>query len=449
MKLLSRFVEKVRGKNVVLFFLAVVLALGAPLGWAVVKGLWGIKAPSSYEIPLFIYITFGTITAFFVFAAIMVFLLEKEANLAEELLKAQIELEKEQERTCKELQLVKSSVLKISQFGARIGKSKSEEEVYYNLAYAAHVALGFDRVLVVVNRNGMLSIAEARGIKVESEEERRVLESLKLPCSEEGGSLGLVCRDKRPMIFGLKDFIPPKYKLRPPLSDVEALRSRAFIVVPVCVEGDKSAIAVIAADRKHSGGDVSNDDLVTLEILCDVAGTTLARLRLEKQLQHLATIDGLTGLFNRRFWMERAEEELQRAKRYGYPVSFIMLDIDDFKEVNDTWGHQAGDKVLKGVAEIIRRGIRGVDIAGRYGGEEFVVMLPHTSGEDAYTVAERLRRTLEGTKVGVPKVITATFGVSWYNPEEGDVSLDELLLRADRALYRGKAQGKNRVVKSW
>ena len=147
--------------------------------------------------------------------------------------------------------------------------------------------------------------------------------------------------------------------------------------------------------------------------------------------------------------MEIAENELNRAKRYDHPLSIVMLDIDDFKNVNDTWGHQAGDMVLKSIGSILKKSCRKVDVPGRYGGEEFVLLLPHTNGEAAQQVAERIRKTLEVTDMGVPTTITATFGVSWFNPKDPDTTIDQVLLRADKALYSGKDLGKNIVMISW
>ncbi len=147
--------------------------------------------------------------------------------------------------------------------------------------------------------------------------------------------------------------------------------------------------------------------------------------------------------------MEMAEQELIRAQRYKYPFSIIMLDIDDFKDVNDTWGHQAGDRVLETIGAILRKNSRKVDLPGRYGGEEFVVLLPHTPGTEAVNVAQRMRRAIEKANMDIPGVVTATFGVAWFDPAHPDTNLDSILLRADRALYQGKRMGKNRVVSSW
>ncbi len=430
-------------------FWGILLAPGAPLGWFLAEKIWGLSAPSPYREMLYLYITLGTALAFTVFAGITIARLERENKLVKELSMSRTELEKREEMACHELEFTKERMLKISQLGAVIGKSVKEEEVYYKLAHAAHVALSFDRVLVFQRKSRGLVIVEARGIKMKGKDEERLLEELVIPCSSEGGAVGVACHENRALIFARDDYIPPKYRLKPPYSQIEAIRSRSFLLVPVKIEGERFARAIIAADRKYKQEDVTGDDLVSLEILADIASTTLARLQLEKRLEILATTDGLTGLLNRRTWMEVAEQELRRAQRYKYPFSIIMIDIDDFKNVNDTWGHQAGDRVLETIGAIMRKNSRKVDLPGRYGGEEFVVLLPHTQGVKAFTVADRMRRAIEKANMEIPTVVTATFGVSWFNPERPDSSLDELLLKADRALYHGKRMGKNRVVASW
>ncbi len=430
-------------------FWGIILALGAPLGWFVTERIWGLWAPPPYREVLYIYITLGTSLAFTIFAGITIARLERESKLVKELSMSRAELERREEMACHELEVTKERMLKISQLGALIGKSIKEEEVYYKLAHAAHVALNFDRVLVFQRKEKGLVIVEARGIKMEGEGEERILENLVIPCSSEGGAVGVACYENRALIFAGDDYIPPKYRLKPPYSEIKAIRSRSFLLVPVKVEGERYARAIVAADRKYKKEDVNSDDLVFLEILADIASTTLARLQLERRLEVLATTDGLTGLFNRRTWMEMAEQEFMRAQRYKYSFSIIMLDIDDFKKVNDNWGHQAGDRVLKTIGAILRKNSRKVDLLGRYGGEEFVVLLPHTPGTEAVNVAQRMRRAIEKANMDIPSVVTATFGVAWFDPAHPDPNLDSVLLRADRALYQGKRMGKNRVVSSW
>jgi diguanylate cyclase (GGDEF)-like protein len=155
-----------------------------------------------------------------------------------------------------------------------------------------------------------------------------------------------------------------------------------------------------------------------------------------------AVQDGLTGLWTKRHFMTQAKTLMDLAARYGEPLSLIMVDVDHFKKVNDTHGHVAGDKVLKGVAEILRKKVRGGS-AYRYGGEEMAVLLPKAGLEGAVQVAERLRAAIEAHKIAGVKV-TASFGVAQF--EAGLADPPALVEKADAALYRAKESGRNRVV---
>ena len=168
--------------------------------------------------------------------------------------------------------------------------------------------------------------------------------------------------------------------------------------------------------------------------------------RLEAELKRLASVDDLTGLWNRRDFMQAAQNEMERAKRYGRVFSYITLDIDHFKRINDTYGHAAGDMALQRLAKTIQAGTRSTDIAGRMGGEEFGILLPDTGLERAGQLAERLRAGIEETAMpceGNTIFLTASFGVSAY--ENGPEGLPGLMARADQALYEAKAGGRNRI----
>jgi diguanylate cyclase (GGDEF)-like protein len=165
-----------------------------------------------------------------------------------------------------------------------------------------------------------------------------------------------------------------------------------------------------------------------------------------EEVERLAITDSLTGLFNHRHLFELAGREFQRARRYQLPLSVMMVDIDEFKRVNDTYGHAAGDQVLQGVAECCRKELREVDVIGRYGGDEFVALLPETGLSAACQVAERLRksiaeRTLD-TKAG-RITVTVSLGVAVLDDEH--LTPESLLDRADQALYVAKQNGRNRV----
>lgn len=172
------------------------------------------------------------------------------------------------------------------------------------------------------------------------------------------------------------------------------------------------------------------------------------RKKMEEDLRRLATTDPLTGVNNRRRYTEISERELTRCKRYQHPICVLMLDADHFKKVNDTYGHEAGDRVLKALANACLDELRDVDVLGRFGGEEFTVTLPETPLETALEAAERLRARLASAAVeledGQTISFTVSIGASCLN--NTDEELSDLLNRADAALYTAKEEGRNRVV---
>lgn len=168
------------------------------------------------------------------------------------------------------------------------------------------------------------------------------------------------------------------------------------------------------------------------------------RLMLLK-LEQSAVCDALTGLYNRRELMNRLEVEAATAKRYGTALALVMLDIDYFKQVNDNHGHQAGDDVLRALAQIMRNSLRVSDLPARYGGEEFAILCPHTGIDGAMDIAERIRRTLEQTPLttrGGEVCMTLSAGVAGYRQQ---LSVEDLIKEADQALYEAKHNGRNRV----
>ncbi len=179
-------------------------------------------------------------------------------------------------------------------------------------------------------------------------------------------------------------------------------------------------------------------------LLLSVGVLLMASERVREEFELLATRDALTGALTRRALLQAGGEEFDRWRRYGQPLSLLLLDIDHFKLVNDRHGHQAGDRVLAGAVAVMREQLRVTDRLGRYGGEEFVILLPSTDAEAAHASAERVRVALatHAPEPGIPPC-TASLGVAWA--QSGDVSLDALLARADEALYRAKANGRDRV----
>ncbi len=178
-----------------------------------------------------------------------------------------------------------------------------------------------------------------------------------------------------------------------------------------------------------------------------VARDETKRKVLEEQLKILATIDEMTGLYNRRHFIERFQAEMSRASRYRAELSFLILDVDLFKDVNDRHGHLLGDVVLRQFSEILRHMTRQIDLVGRLGGEEFAVCLPETGREQALLLAERLREAIAQAMFGLPDQpfsVTASIGAT--EATEADRTFSEIFHRADRALYQAKNAGRNRVV---
>ena len=174
---------------------------------------------------------------------------------------------------------------------------------------------------------------------------------------------------------------------------------------------------------------------------------TQERVRMMEKLQRLAITDGLTKLHNSRSFYSQLEVEVDRFNRYKHPLSLLLLDIDHFKEYNDSYGHLEGDKVLVRISQLIKSCLRKLDTAYRYGGEEFTVILPETSGDEAVLVAERIRKTIQSEKF-TPEDdkelgITISIGAAQYAPEE---QLATFIQRADRAMYVSKQKGRNRVT---
>jgi len=171
----------------------------------------------------------------------------------------------------------------------------------------------------------------------------------------------------------------------------------------------------------------------------------------QRKLVQLATIDDLTQLFNRRYFFERFNQEMERAKRYQRPLSCLILDIDHFKHVNDTYGHLSGDQVLIDIAQILRNNCRQSDLAGRYGGEELIILLPETDSPGAMMIAERIREMIEQHQTvddrGEIIRVTVSMGVvSLTGPELEKMDKNERIVQyADDALLQAKKDGRNRI----
>ncbi|MDD5020095.1 MAG: GGDEF domain-containing protein [Candidatus Omnitrophica bacterium] len=192
---------------------------------------------------------------------------------------------------------------------------------------------------------------------------------------------------------------------------------------------------------------VSGEDRPYLGILARHFALGLKRSKLYRMTQELAITDSLTGLYTRRYAMERLEEELKRSRAQGTPLSFFMIDADDFKECNDRYGHLVGDMVLTEISRHIRDNVREIDMLARFGGEEFMVFAPRTNKESALSIAERIRRSIAETVVhAYDEHLKATVSIGLAAFPQDAEKLEDLIGKADWALYQAKKQGKNRVV---
>ncbi|MCX7839689.1 MAG: diguanylate cyclase [Anaerolineae bacterium] len=222
-------------------------------------------------------------------------------------------------------------------------------------------------------------------------------------------------------------------------------KAASAIYVPLMLGTQILGVLSVQSYRENS---YRADDVQVLQIIANQAAIALENARLYNEVQQLATIDELTGVFNRRGLFQLAQREVERALRYHRPLAAMMLDIDCFKSLNDTYGHPVGDRVLRSLADRCRENLRTLDIVGRYGGEEFFFILPETRVDEALLVAERLRRAIGEMRIvsGEDAVsITVSIGVAAMTPDITD--LTTLIEHADRALYLAKQDGRNCVRK--
>ncbi|HEY3025010.1 MAG TPA: diguanylate cyclase [Pyrinomonadaceae bacterium] len=227
-------------------------------------------------------------------------------------------------------------------------------------------------------------------------------------------------------------------------------KTNSFISFPIKL-GDRR-IGLLNVTDKAGGGAYDDIDLSLIESIAPQMAMALDRAEWQEkatQFQLMSITDPLTGLLNRRYLEERLNEELSRSKRYGYPMSFMMIDIDDFKHYNDRNGHQAGDHALQLTAHCLKSSLRLADVASRYGGEEFCILLPQTALDEAAVIAERIRQMIHSTPYpngkGQPQgAVTASIGLSSFSRYLDTPAT--VIRAADRALYHAKSHGKNRIV---
>jgi len=218
----------------------------------------------------------------------------------------------------------------------------------------------------------------------------------------------------------------------------------SVFMLPLSYEREIHGVLALYSPKKNA---ISSYQIELLELLGNQASSSLANAKFHAEIERMAITDGLTGLFNHRNFQERLTGEVNRMQRIPDPLSLLLIDIDFFKKINDTWGHPAGDEVLRGVAGVIRETIRSVDVAARYGGEEFAAILPGTGHEGAHKMAERLRHAIAGKAFVIDgKELTVTVSIGTATAPYDTGNRDELIEKTDQALYHAKRSGRNRCV---
>jgi len=225
-------------------------------------------------------------------------------------------------------------------------------------------------------------------------------------------------------------------------NDITPVVCRNWWMVPVVMSG--KMLGVLLVDDAFSERTLSCGMDQLLDALANLAGIAIEKSRLFDEMRALAQVDGLTGLANRRTYQEAVDRLLTQARQTGQSLSLLVFDVDNFKKYNDVHGHQAGDDVLRWVAKLLRSGVRKTEVVGRYGGEEFVVVLPDTTYEQAMVIANKLvAKVRTESAQGELGPITVCAGVA--NSPRGSIASEKLFEQADLALYRAKNAGRDRV----
>jgi len=279
-----------------------------------------------------------------------------------------------------------------------------------------------------------LTVTAARGMRAPLNEVGPI------PVGE--GIAGSVLREGLPLVGTLD-------KLGQADSPERGYKTKSFISYPISIGNRRFGVLNLA--DKIGGGAYEASDLGVLDLVAPQIALAIERASWQQranQFQLMSITDPLTGLHNRRYLEARLTEELSRSKRYNYPLSFMMIDIDDFKLYNDRNGHQAGDRALEITAQCLRAALRKVDVASRYGGEEFSILLPQTTLQEAGVLADRIRRKILSAPFPHGKSqplggVTVSIGLSTFSASLD--SAEAIVRAADRALYHAKSHGKNRA----
>jgi diguanylate cyclase (GGDEF)-like protein len=319
----------------------------------------------------------------------------------------------------------------VEKFNASL-KNPDTEDFWAHLMRISAELMHAERssLLIFDEKNGSLTVKAAIGATAE-----RITNK-----SEKIGErvARIVLNNGKPVVVG----DVAKLGLQPAPSDWK-YKTKSFISYPFSIGSRR--VGILNVTDKADGAAYGESDLELLDAIAPQVAVLLDRAALKSragEYEQLSVTDALTGLLNRRYLEERLAEEIKRSNRYGYPMSFMMIDVDHFKSYNDMFGHAEGDKALKLVAQCFRETLRGADIAARYGGEEFSILLPQTTSSEAETIAERVREHIAATEFP-NRAITVSIGIASCCLDLN--SAHELIVAADSALYGAKRNGRNRV----
>ena len=333
-----------------------------------------------------------------------------------------IKMEEEIKKKNEELEIFHNFIISLN-------RSTSEEEAYQVLLHVLS-QLNFDAVHIYRVESSLNRIADTY---ISQKERLWIRDCLELEidmCKAMVSSNYFIVNSPR-------DFKCPYAHINPEV--------KSYMCITISVSGNILAIVTLLSKQENF---FTQEKVTFLQDLFSAFGPFVSNLRLIKINKELSIRDPLTGLYNRRFIDEVFEREIERSKRNKKDLSVVMVDIDRFKKLNDTYGHKAGDMILKTFASKMVENLRSSDVIGRYGGEEFIIIMPDTEKSKAYEVAERLRKILSSTEFTLPEgkniTVTASFGVATF-PEDGS-NIDRIVHVADERLYKAKKEGRNKVV---
>ena len=359
----------------------------------------------------------------------------------------------EEERIKKELNRLIEENLKLDEANQRLNERLIELYILYQLTHQLSLSLNlneiFERAMALIQemlhieRYSIMLLSEESGT-LEIRASRGLPEELVIKCrAMPGYGLSGKVIEQAKMVL-IEDLSKTKDFIYYPESN---FNQGSYLGLPLLAR-DGKVLGVVNFHSPESKS-FSERDLKLFQAVSEQVSISLDNALTYQRTQELSNRDELTKLYNRRYFFERLEKEVERAKRYQRKLSLLMIDIDHFKNYNDSFGHLQGDIALRELAKVLEKNLRKVDVVARYGGEEFLALLPETDKRSAQRVAEKLRNAIEKHRFknkdqdAQGAKITVTIGISSFPDDTRDAF--ELLDRSDKAMYFGKAQGRNRV----